>query len=37
MNRTLLILGIILAWCIPTIVYAQGDADYASVKAIHPR
>jgi undecaprenyl-diphosphatase len=37
MNRRLLILGIILAWCIPTIGNAQGDADYASVKAINPR
>ena len=37
MNRTLLLLGITLAFCIPTIGNAQGDADYATVKAINPR
>jgi undecaprenyl-diphosphatase len=37
MNRTLLLLGISLVLCISTIANAQGDADYASVKAINPR
>lgn len=37
MHRTLLLVGTILTCLQPVVVSAQGDADYATIKAINPR